>query len=92
MQNALLANLNKLHTTALGAGRIKRNLSLGEVDVIAWCRQMIETADDIVRRGKNWYIYMAAARSSPSTRAVIRLSQLIKSNEVHAHVQVQARL
>jgi hypothetical protein len=51
----LLNNLNKLHTTELGALRIKRNLGLATDDVIAWCRQKIVQADEIVRKGKNWY-------------------------------------
>ena len=34
--NLLLNNLDKLHTTELGAGRIKRNLNLDTNDVVAW--------------------------------------------------------
>lgn len=58
MTCGLSAHLNKLHTTTLGAARIKRNLSLAEnTDVVAWCRRQIESADAVVRRGKNWYVY-----------------------------------
>lgn len=55
--NDLLTNLDKIHTTELGAGRIKKNLGLDIADVAAWCRQKIESTDNIVRNGKNWYIY-----------------------------------
>lgn len=53
----LMANLDKLHTTELGAVRIKRNLSLETDDVVEWCKNRIKAAGDaIVRKGKNWYV------------------------------------
>ena len=53
----LLNNTAKLHTTELGALRIKRNLSLDTEDTVAWCREQISSPEAvIVRRGKNWYI------------------------------------
>lgn len=57
MNNELLANINKLHTTELGAERIKRNLGVDVSAVVNWCRQRILTAADITRRGKNWYVH-----------------------------------
>lgn len=33
----LLSNLDKVHTTSMGIGRIKRNLSLNEDDIVNWC-------------------------------------------------------
>jgi len=54
----LLANLDKIHTTELGIMRIKRNLALKETDnVVGLCRKKIINADNILRRGKNWYVY-----------------------------------
>ena len=55
--NALTENINKIHTTELGMERIKRNLNLPTDDVVNWCKQKIEQADEIVRKGKNWYVY-----------------------------------
>lgn len=53
----LLCNLDKLHTTELGAERIKRNLSLETGDVIGWCKKKIENpAAFVERKGKNWYV------------------------------------
>jgi hypothetical protein len=55
----LQIDINKLHTTALRAERIKRNLGLDCDDVVAWCKQAILNATDEpkLRIGKNWYVY-----------------------------------
>jgi len=58
MENELLANLDKLHTTELGIRRIKNNLTLDTDDVVAWCRLKTEKANNITRKGKNWYVYV----------------------------------
>lgn len=56
MKSALIANLDKLHTTELGAGRIKRNLALATEDVVTWCAERIKDPHcHIARKGKNWY-------------------------------------
>ena len=58
MNNDLLQNLDKLHTTPMGVDRIRRNLGLGDVipDVVAWCKNQIESPEaTITRKGKNWY-------------------------------------
>ena len=56
VDNELLASLDKLHTTELGVERIKRNLNLNTTEVVEWCREKIQTADNIIRKGKNWYV------------------------------------
>ncbi len=57
MDNDLLRNLNKLHTTKLGAERIKRNLSLDTDDVVDWCKTKIDSAKAVItKNGKNWYV------------------------------------
>jgi hypothetical protein len=56
MTNDLLANLEKIHTTELGAIRIRNNLGLDVEDVVAWCKAQIENPDAITRMGKNWYV------------------------------------
>lgn len=55
--NDLLENLDKLHTTELGAMRIKRNISLDIEDVVAWCKAKIPYAL-ITKSGKNWYAHV----------------------------------
>ncbi|MDR2854999.1 MAG: DUF3781 domain-containing protein [Methanomicrobiales archaeon] len=57
MNDDLITNLEKLHTTELGTLRIRRNLGLDTVDVVAWCKWKIKDANDITRKGKNWYVY-----------------------------------
>ena len=61
MSNDLRDNLNKLHTTALGMERIRKNLSLTAPDIIAWSREEIIKSNYIERKGKNWYVYTANA-------------------------------
>lgn len=54
--NALLENLDRLHTTPGGVTRIKRNLSLDTEDVVQWCARQIRDERTAIRRaGKNWY-------------------------------------
>ena len=55
--NDLKKNIDKIHTTDLGIERVKRNLNLQTDDVVNWCKQKIEQADEIIRKGKNWYVY-----------------------------------
>lgn len=58
--NELLANLKQLHTTKLGAERIRKNLSLDTQDteeIVSWCKEKIKLpAASISRSGKNWYV------------------------------------
>ena len=57
MDNELLNHLHQLHTTELGAIRIKRNLSLDTDNVEEWCKEKIRALDAVItRKGKNWYI------------------------------------
>lgn len=55
--NDLLFNLDKLHTTELGAMRIVKNLSLNTDNVILWCKEKIRNPDaSMFIKGKNWYV------------------------------------
>ena len=59
MDNVLIENIVKVHTTEMGVERIRKNLGLGNIDVVEWCKEKI--LDDkarIVRKGKNWYTYI----------------------------------
>lgn len=57
MNNDLLQNLEQLHTTELGIQRITKNLNLEGRDVVLWCKETIQNAEEIVHKGKNWYAY-----------------------------------
>lgn len=57
IENELLHNLSRLHTTELGVDRIRRNLSLDTDNVVEWCKDKISSNNAIIsRKGKNWYI------------------------------------
>ncbi len=58
MNNDLLSNLDKVHTTEMGIDRIRKNLHLDAADVVSWCKRKIESADQIERKGKNWYVHV----------------------------------
>ena len=51
----LLSNIDKLHTTAMGFDRIKKNLCI-EGDVVLYCiNEILDKNCNIYKRGKNWY-------------------------------------
>ena len=55
--NSLIENLKKLHTTEMGAVRVKRNLQLDIPDVVQWCKtQILDKNSRFEQIGKNWYI------------------------------------
>ena len=61
VQNELLNNSDKLHTTELGIVRIKKNLSLETDNAVGWCRDQIDSDDSVItRNGKNWYVHIDA--------------------------------
>jgi hypothetical protein len=54
--NDLLNNIEKIHSTELGILRIKRNIELETKDIVDWCKRRIKQADNIYKKGKNWYV------------------------------------
>ena len=57
MSESLKQNVDKIHTTPMGAERIMRNLKLQTDDVAAWCKDAVRNAEAITGQGKNWYVY-----------------------------------
>ncbi len=56
-RNRLLCRIDRIHTTALGAERIKRNLGIDSDDAVGFCKSLIaKSGAAIERRGKNWYV------------------------------------
>lgn len=54
----LLNNIDKIHTTKMGIGRIKRNLKIDD-DVILYCKsKIVDDRCKIYKQGKNWYCEM----------------------------------
>ena len=56
MENELINNMDKIHTTELGVLRVKRNLELETNDVVKWCKNKIKKENKIYKKGKNWYV------------------------------------
>ena len=46
----LIENIDKLHTTQLGMGRIKKNLQLETDDVVSWCKVRITDKNTKIER------------------------------------------
>ena len=50
MKNALIENIGRVHTTEMGVERIKKNLGLGTIDVVEWCRERILDKNACIER------------------------------------------
>lgn len=49
----LLANIDKIHTTEMGIGRIKKNLKLNNNDIVEYCKnQILNKSCNIYKKGK----------------------------------------
>ena len=84
-RDALLENL---HTTTLGAERIRRNVSPNAEDIIAWCRARITAPDAVVeRRGKNCYITSGGCTLTVNARSytVITAHKAVISSGITNH-------
>lgn len=55
--NGFMEHVDRLHTTDMGAERIKKNLQMQTEDIVGWCRMQIRNRNaSIEKNGKNWYI------------------------------------
>ena len=53
----LIENISRLHTTSMGADRIRNNLSLETDDPVKWCIDLIKSDNALIeKKGKNYYI------------------------------------
>ena len=65
---SLLENTDKIHTTHMGVGRIKRNLKLDTDDVVGYCISKIKDKNaKISRKEKTWF-----ARAKKHTWLVVK--------------------
>lgn len=52
----LLQNIDKIHTTEMGAGRIAKNLGIKEIDAVKYCKDRILDENCVIdKKGKNFY-------------------------------------
>ena len=55
-KKALLENVEKIHTTEMGIGRIQKNLGIDE-EPVGYCISRLKQDNSIVRKeGKNYYV------------------------------------
>ncbi|MCL1963494.1 MAG: GNAT family N-acetyltransferase [Firmicutes bacterium] len=79
----LPSKVDKIHTTPMGANRIKHNLNLQTDDVVAWCKDAVKQADIIIRQGKNWYVY----KSGTVITINVRSYTIITAHKINAKVR-----
>jgi len=52
----IIKNIDKIHTTEMGAGRIQKNLGIGE-EGVGYCISKLKKEEAIVsKNGKNYYV------------------------------------
>ena len=57
-KETLIQNINKIHTTEMGVGRISRKLDITGDDV-EYCKNKILKDESVVeRKGKNYYVHV----------------------------------
>jgi ribosomal protein S18 acetylase RimI-like enzyme len=83
----LIANIDKLHATDLGAERIKKNLSLRTSDVVLWCKDCIKRAGIVMKPGKNWYVYRNGIVLTVNARSYT----IITAHKLNAKVRVMRK-
>ena len=55
-KDILIENIDKVHTTEMGVGRISKNLEISG-DVVEYCKNKILKKESVVNReGKNYYV------------------------------------
>ncbi len=70
--DALIENIDKLHTTEMGKDRIKRNLQIETEDVVQWCKvRILDESALIEKLGKNYYITVSNCRITVNTYSYI---------------------
>lgn len=52
----LIENIAKVHTTEMGADRIKLNLKIDTLDIVEYCKnKILDKKCNIYKTGKNYY-------------------------------------
>ena len=58
-KRTLLENIDKIHTTEMGVGRIQRNLGIDD-EPVGYCIEKLKKEDSSVKKeGKNYYVESA---------------------------------
>lgn len=80
--NDLIQNIEKLHSTELGAIRIQKNLGIDADDIVEWCKETIKQANIIIGQGKNWYAYSKGIVITVNARS----NTIITAHKINAKV------
>ena len=64
-EKVLPVPVHALHTTPMGAERIRKNLSLGAQDAVSWCREQLRRSDAVSCGREKTGMSMGRAVSSP---------------------------
>ena len=94
MNHTLEDHLNIIHTTEMGAQRIRRNLGLQESDICTWFRSMILSQDAFIEKcGKNWYVRANGCEMTvnASSYTVITAHRIRKKENEPAILEVQKK-
>jgi ribosomal protein S18 acetylase RimI-like enzyme len=83
-KNDLSQHIDKLHTTQMGAERIRRNLNLRTEYVVDWCKEAVKQADVIIGQGKNLYVYGAGTVITINAHSFT----VITAHKINASVRV----
>lgn len=83
-ENDITQNIAKIHTTPMGAKRIRRNLDLQIDDIVSWCKDAVKRADIIIGQGKNWYVYGSGVVITINAHSFT----IITANKITAKVRV----
>ena len=55
-KTTLLNNIDKIHTTEMGAGRIQKNLGIDD-EPVSYCISKIKKEySKVIKKGKNYYV------------------------------------
>ena len=55
-KDIIIENIEKIHTTEMGVGRIQKNLDIAG-DVVEYCiSKIIQDNSEVTKKGKNFYI------------------------------------
>ncbi|WP_462316006.1 DUF3781 domain-containing protein [Methanobrevibacter sp.] len=61
-KKVLLENVDKIHTTEMGVGRIQRNLEISE-EPVEYCISKLKKEDSkVIKEGKNYYVTVDECR------------------------------
>jgi hypothetical protein len=61
-KKTLLENIDKIHTTEMGVGRIQKNLEIDEEPVNYCISKLKKENSQVIKKGKNYYVEVDGCR------------------------------